>query len=65
MSCQRLWVRLVRTVLGSLSQFDATFWLGKRVSLFLTEQLRINDVSNFGLLLHLGSRNSVANVGNL
>lgn len=30
-SCQRLW----DTVLGILSQFEATFWLGKRVSLFL------------------------------
>lgn len=61
MSCQRLPVRLVRTMPGFLCQFDAT--LGKRVSLFLTEQLRINDVGNFGLLLHLGSRSSVADVG--
>lgn len=64
MSCQRLPVRLVRTMPGFLCQFDATFWLGKRVSLFLTVQLRMNDVGNFGLLLHLESKRSVADVGN-
>lgn len=63
MPCQRLPGRLVRTMPGFLCPFDATFWLGKRVSLFLTERLRINDVG-FGLLLHLGSKRSVADTGN-
>lgn len=64
MPCQRLWVKLVSTVLGFLSQFEATFWLGKTVSLFLTQQQRPNDVGDFGLLLHWGLGNYVANIGN-